>query len=68
MLHINFLKEHKEEVIKRLAVKYFDATDIIEEIIRLDDDRKVADVPRAGAHHHGGSLQYHLHAGDGGHG
>lgn len=40
MLQVSFLKEHKEEVIKRLAVKYFDARDIIEEIIRLDDDRK----------------------------
>lgn len=40
MLQVSFLKEHKEEVIQRLTVKYFDAQDIIEEIIKLDDDRK----------------------------
>lgn len=40
MLQINFIKENKEEVIRKLAVKNFDAKEIIENIIKLDDERK----------------------------
>nr|WP_321407487.1 serine--tRNA ligase [uncultured Carboxylicivirga sp.] len=40
MLTLKFIQEQKDEVIKRLKVKRFDATEIIEEIIRLDNERK----------------------------
>lgn len=40
MLQINFIRENKEEVIKKLAVKNFNNTKLIEEIIGLDDKRK----------------------------
>lgn len=40
MLHINFIKENKEKAIQKLAVKNFDAKEIIESIIKLDDERK----------------------------
>lgn len=40
MLQINILRENKTEVIRLLAIKYFDATGLIDEIIKLDDARK----------------------------
>lgn len=40
MLQVAYIKEHQEEVIQRLAVKNFDANDIIEEVISLDEKRK----------------------------
>ncbi len=40
MLQVNFIKNNKEEVIKKLAIKNFAGTSIIEDIIQLDDDRK----------------------------
>ena len=40
MLQVAYIREHKEEVIKRLAIKNFDAKDIIEELIALDEKRR----------------------------
>ncbi len=40
MLQINLIKNNKAEVIRLLAVKNFDASDLIEKIIQLDDRRK----------------------------
>ncbi len=40
MLQLNNIRENKEEIIKQLAVKNFDAADIINEIVELDDLRK----------------------------
>ncbi len=40
MLQIGFIRDNKDEVIERLAVKNFDASKIIEKCIELDDDRK----------------------------
>ena len=40
MLQVQVLKENKAEVIRKLAVKYFDAEEIIEKIIALDENRK----------------------------
>ena len=40
MLTVKLIKENKEEVIERLAVKNFNAREIVEKIIDLDDKRK----------------------------
>ncbi|MBC35704.1 MAG: serine--tRNA ligase [Bacteroidetes bacterium] len=40
MLQVQVLKDNKAEVIRKLAVKYFDAEEIIEKIIALDENRK----------------------------
>ncbi len=40
MLTLKFIQENKEEVIKRLTVKRFDATQVVGKIIELDDKRK----------------------------
>lgn len=40
MLTLKQIREDKDQAIKRLAVKGFDASAIIEEIIALDDERK----------------------------
>ncbi|NOU16543.1 MAG: serine--tRNA ligase [Bacteroidales bacterium] len=40
MLTLKVIRENKEEVIKRLAVKNFDGKEIIENVITLDDERK----------------------------
>lgn len=40
MLQVAFIRAHKEEVIKRLAIKNFDAKEIIEELIVLDEKRR----------------------------
>ena len=40
MLQVAFIQEHKEDVIKKLAVKNFDAKEIIDEVLQLDDKRK----------------------------
>ena len=40
MLQVAYLREHKEDVIARLAVKNFDAKSIIEELILLDEKRR----------------------------
>lgn len=40
MLHLHTILQNKEEVIKRLAVKHFDAKPIIEEIESIDANRR----------------------------
>jgi seryl-tRNA synthetase len=40
MLQVAYIRAHKEEVIERLAVKNFDAKEIIEELIVLDERRR----------------------------
>ena len=40
MLQLNYIREHKEEVITRLAVKNFDAREMINEIIDVDKSRR----------------------------
>ncbi|MCB2220012.1 MAG: serine--tRNA ligase [Bacteroidetes bacterium] len=41
MLQVNFIRENKQEVIDRLAIKNFDASVIIDDIIKLDEDRRM---------------------------
>ena len=41
MLQISYIRENKEEVISRLAVKNFKAEDIISQIISLDEKTKL---------------------------
>ena len=40
MLQIQFLKDNREEVIKKLRIKHFESADIINKIIDLDNQRK----------------------------
>ena len=40
MLQVAFIREHKEDVIKRLAKRNIDATDMIEQVLQLDEDRR----------------------------
>ncbi|MCX7551534.1 serine--tRNA ligase [Xanthomarina sp. F2636L] len=40
MLQVPFIRENKEDVIKRLAVRNLDATKMIDEVISLDEDRR----------------------------
>jgi len=40
MLTLKFIQDNKDEVIKRLKVKRFDASDIVEQIIKFDNDRR----------------------------
>lgn len=40
MLNLKFIQENKETVIRKLAVKNFDAKELVEKIIYLDDTRK----------------------------
>lgn len=40
MLQVAFIREHKEDVIKRLAKRNIDATEMIEEVMVLDEDRR----------------------------
>lgn len=40
MLSLKFIQENKETVIKRLAVKNFDAQELVEKIIYLDEQRR----------------------------
>lgn len=43
MLQLNYIRENKEDVLKRLAIKNFkDAESIIDSILKLDDNRKLA--------------------------
>lgn len=42
MLTLKQIKEHKDEVIRRLARKGFDATEIITEVLDLDEKRRTA--------------------------
>lgn len=40
MLQVNFIKENKESVIKRLKLRNWENTPLIEEVIQLEDQRK----------------------------
>ncbi len=40
MLQVPYIRNHKDEVITKLAVKNFDAKDTIDEIIALDEKRR----------------------------
>jgi len=40
MLQVAYIRDNKEEVIQKLAIKNFDAKDIIEELIVLDEKRR----------------------------
>ena len=40
MLQVNFIKHNKENVIARLAVKYFKEPELVDRIIDLDNERK----------------------------
>ncbi len=42
MLQVSYIRQHKETVLERLAVKNFSQTHLVEEIIGLDDERKKA--------------------------
>jgi seryl-tRNA synthetase len=44
MLTLKVIRDNKDEVIKRLAVKHFDASAIVDNIIALDDKRKAIQV------------------------
>lgn len=40
MLQLNFIRENKEEVVARLAVKNFDAKALVEQILSIDTERR----------------------------
>ncbi|MCS5663268.1 MAG: serine--tRNA ligase [Flavobacteriales bacterium] len=40
MLQVAYIREHKDEVIQKLAIKNFDAENIIDELISLDEKRR----------------------------
>ena len=40
MLHIPYLREHKNEIIEKLKIKNFEANEIIEKLLNKDDSRK----------------------------
>jgi seryl-tRNA synthetase len=40
MLQVPFIRDHKDDVIKRLAKRNIDATQMIEDVISLDEDRR----------------------------
>jgi seryl-tRNA synthetase len=40
MLHINQIRDHKDEVISRLAIKNFDARELIDQVLELDSQRR----------------------------
>ncbi len=40
MLQLNFIRDNKEEVVKQLAIKNFDGSTIVDEVIELDNKRK----------------------------
>jgi len=44
MLTLKFIQDNKEEVVKRLKIKNFDASAIVDEIINLDNSRKATQV------------------------
>jgi len=44
MLTLKYISENKEEAIRRLAVKHFDATEMINQILALDEQRRNAQV------------------------
>jgi seryl-tRNA synthetase len=42
MIQIQTIRDRKEEVIERLSVKYFDAKDIVNDILKIDTERRSA--------------------------
>jgi seryl-tRNA synthetase len=40
MLQLNYIREKKDEAIARLAIKNFDAKQILEQVLELDNDRR----------------------------
>ncbi len=40
MLQVNYIRQHKEKVLERLAVKNFSETDLVDAVLALDDRRK----------------------------
>lgn len=40
MLQVNYIREHKEEVLSRLAVKNFKQPELVDEILKLDEQRR----------------------------
>ncbi|MHB1920683.1 MAG: serine--tRNA ligase [Chitinophagaceae bacterium] len=40
MLQVNFIRQNRELVLERLAVKYFEELSIVDEVLLLDDQRK----------------------------
>ncbi|WP_425076204.1 serine--tRNA ligase [Psychroserpens sp. S379A] len=40
MLQVAFIREHKEDVIQRLAKRNIDASQMIEQVLQLDEDRR----------------------------
>lgn len=40
MLQLNYIRDNKEKAIERLAIKNFDAKDILKKVLALDDDRR----------------------------
>ncbi len=40
MLQVSYIRENKEEVLERLSVKNFNQPELVDQIIRLDDQRK----------------------------
>src|SRR3954464_11432866 len=40
MLQVNYIRQNRDIVIERLAVKNFSATQLVDEVIALDDERK----------------------------
>jgi seryl-tRNA synthetase len=40
MLQVNYIREHKEDVLKGLAVKNFKQPELVEEILKLDEQRR----------------------------
>jgi seryl-tRNA synthetase len=44
MLQVNFLRQHKDEVLRRLAIKNFKQPQLVDEVIALDDERKKLQV------------------------
>jgi len=40
MLQVNYIRQNRETVIERLAIKNFSQTHLVDEVIALDDDRK----------------------------
>lgn len=44
MLTLKYITEHTEEVITRLAKKYFDGKEVVEKVVALDSNRKATQV------------------------
>ena len=44
MLQISYIRQHADRVKERLAVKYFAETNLVDEIIALDDEKRKLQV------------------------